>query len=50
MNFDKIIGIFSGLTILAIVSTLAYSPNTVPFVRAIGDTYADGVRAAKARV
>lgn len=44
---EKIVSIFTGITVLAIVATVVASPNTAGLIRAWGDAYAGSIRAAR---
>lgn len=46
-TFEKVISIFTGITVLAIVAVIVGSPNSANLVRAWGQAYSSSIRAAK---
>jgi hypothetical protein len=49
VNVDKIANIFAGITTVALVTTIVGSPNTAAIIRAMGNAYTGGIRAAMGR-
>jgi hypothetical protein len=46
MHLESVLNIFSGLVAVAMVTTIVAHPGSASVFRAIGDTFASGVRAA----
>ena len=42
---EKVVSIFAGLTVVALVAVLVQSPHTAKVVNAFGDAYANSVKA-----
>lgn len=49
MNLDSILNIFSAIVTVALVTTILASPNTASVLRAVGETFANSLRAAMGR-
>lgn len=47
MNFDKIIGVFGSIVVLAMVATAVQSTNTSSIIESIGTTFSDSIKAAR---
>lgn len=47
MNFDKIVGVFGSIVILAIIATAVQSSNTAGIIESVGNTFSQSIRAAR---
>jgi hypothetical protein len=44
---EKVVSIFTGITVLAIVAVIVGSPNSANLIRAWGSAYSSSIRAAR---
>lgn len=49
MNLDRIFSVAGALVAVAAIAVLVQSPNTSSVMRAVGESFADAVRAAQGR-